>query len=135
MLAPLEAIRTKFLPALIGREVSDHERTLFAFPCRLAGLGILDPPTNAQSAIRHSRALTKCLVDKILEQAIDLDPQALRSEQQKRATRLMLEGALSAYTSQDTLPENLMIAAKLAKEPVADRTSTLSSRNRIKQTR
>ena len=47
---PLEdAIRQKFLPALLGRTVNDLERELFSLPARFAGLGIANPCTRRKA--------------------------------------------------------------------------------------
>ena len=38
-----ETIREKFIPAIIGRRVSDLERRILTLPIRLGGMGIDDP--------------------------------------------------------------------------------------------
>ena len=44
LMQPLEdVIRQKFLPALLGREVTDQERELFSLPAKHGGLGIANP--------------------------------------------------------------------------------------------
>ena len=48
LLQPLEdAIRQSFIPALIGRQLNDEERRIFALPCRMGGMGISNPVTRA----------------------------------------------------------------------------------------
>ena len=42
--------RRVFIPALVGRRVSDLEKRLFALPTRFAGLGIGVPSKQAQNA-------------------------------------------------------------------------------------
>ena len=54
LLQPLEdAIFHHFIPALVGKPVSDLERALFALPVRLGGLGICNP--QALSLLRPLR--------------------------------------------------------------------------------
>ena len=48
LLQPLEdVIRQLFIPALIGRQINDEERRIFALPCRMGGMGIFNPVTRA----------------------------------------------------------------------------------------
>ena len=50
-----DAIRQKFLPALLGRTVNDLERELFSLPARFAGLGIPKPMHTVRKAIQELR--------------------------------------------------------------------------------
>jgi hypothetical protein len=60
---PIEdAIRTVFIPSLLGREVNDLERDLFALPARHSGLGIFNPCVNSSFAFDNSVELTAPLV-------------------------------------------------------------------------
>ena len=44
LLIPLEnTIRNSFIPALINRQCTDHERDLLTLPPRMGGLGIVNP--------------------------------------------------------------------------------------------
>ena len=71
LFAPLEdTIRTKFLPCVIGRQISDTERKLFSFPCRLGGLGISDSTFTAASSYDDSRYVTEPLVSLIKDQCL-----------------------------------------------------------------
>ena len=82
MFVPLEeAIRDRFLPALFGRVISVEERKLIELPARHAGLGIPNPCKHNAPSHSRSLALTLPLVQKVLEQDLDIDPAALRKEQ------------------------------------------------------
>ena len=64
---PLEdAIRQKFIPALLGRSISDRERELFSLPARFAGLGIANPCTQSEKQFKNSEELTAPLLELIL---------------------------------------------------------------------
>lgn len=66
-----EAIRDEFIPALIGRKVSDIERRYLALPVRFGGIGISDPTTTADIEYYISATITKPLVDVIIAQEKD----------------------------------------------------------------
>ena len=53
------AIRTKFIPALLNKEmpISDKERQLFALPARLSGLGIANPVLDSPFELADSLAM------------------------------------------------------------------------------
>ena len=71
---PLEnTIRDQLIPALVGREVSDAERQIFALPLRHGGLGLTDPRETAKIEYEHSTQITNKLTDKIYTQKLDLD--------------------------------------------------------------
>ena len=66
---PLEqAISQKFIPAMLGREVSETYRDIFALPIRLGGLGIANPVTTSDSEYRASTAISSQFTDLILQQ-------------------------------------------------------------------
>ena len=120
LLEPLEmAIRTKFFPALFGREISDLERALFALPCRHAGLGIPNP-CYSSAAFENSLQLTKTMVTKILRKEREFDPRELRREQnstrdkQKIVVRALCKHNLQALSERVDLPKNLKRAIELA---------------------
>ena len=71
---PLEdAIRHKFIPALLGgKVVNDVERKLLALPYRYGGLGIRNPVKTADSANRSSVKITELLSNLIISQQTDL---------------------------------------------------------------
>jgi len=70
---PLEnAIREQLIPALVGREVSDAERQILAFPLRNGGLGLTDPRETAETEYEHSTQVTNKLTAKIYTQKLDI---------------------------------------------------------------
>ena len=69
LLQPLEdAIRTKFLPSLLGRDLGDIERDILALPVHMGGLGIINPTTLAPTQHQASLDITQPLSDAIIEQ-------------------------------------------------------------------
>ena len=66
-----EAIRSSFIPALVGREVSDQERKLLSLPTRFGGLGIANPVEIAEMEHNASLNSTKAIKNLIKEQALD----------------------------------------------------------------
>jgi len=71
---PLEnAIRDQFIPALVGREVSDAERQILTLPLRHGGLGLTDPRETAKMEYEHSTQITNKLTAKIYTQKLNLD--------------------------------------------------------------
>jgi len=70
---PLEkCIREKFIPAIVGREVSDVHRRMFALPVRLGGLGIMNPVEAAGREYEASTQITEELVGLIYRQETSL---------------------------------------------------------------
>ena len=68
---PLEAvIREKLIPALVGRQVSDVERRIFALPVRLGGMGIVNP-TKSSVEFSASTNITENLTRIIYNQEAD----------------------------------------------------------------
>ena len=63
-----DAIFHHFVPALVGKPVSDLEHALFVLPVRLGDLGICDPQTLANSEFAASVKVTQPLVNNILYQ-------------------------------------------------------------------
>ena len=61
-----DAIFHHFIPALVGKPVSDLEQALFALPVRLGGLGICNPQALADSEFAASIKVTRSLVECIL---------------------------------------------------------------------
>lgn len=70
LLQPLEdTIRMKFIPSLCGGPPpSDELRNMLALPCRLGGLGILNPTGMASHEYSASKEVTAPLVRSILNQ-------------------------------------------------------------------
>ena len=71
---PLEdAIRNKFIPSILGRNVSDLERRYLALPVRLGGIGIQNPTLTAEIELANSSILTRNLTRLIENQERNLD--------------------------------------------------------------
>ena len=66
-----EVIREKFIPALVGRNISDIERRIFALPVRYGGIGISNPTITADTEFNISATVTGSLVDIIMNQEMD----------------------------------------------------------------
>ena len=70
---PLEiAIRTKLIPALVGRDISDLDRRILALPLRHGGLGIQNPVLSSDHEFRASTAITAEMQTLIYNQDPDL---------------------------------------------------------------
>ena len=70
---PLEkAIRNTLIPALVGRQISDLERKIFALPVKLGGMGLYDPTSTAESEFKASTEITANLTNIIRRQEKDL---------------------------------------------------------------
>ena len=66
---PLENVLfLHFIPALIGKPISDLEHSLFILPVCLGGLGICDPQTLANSEFAALVKVIQLLVNCILHQ-------------------------------------------------------------------
>ena len=66
---PLElAISKKFIPAILGREISTTYREIFALPIRYGGLGIANPMKTSDSEYRASAAINSQFTELILHQ-------------------------------------------------------------------
>ena len=102
--APVEeAITTKFLPALIGSEVSSTVRAIMGFPVRLAGLGLPSPVLQSHH-FDTSVAMTEA-VSRSLVKGEDLDTgkycreagKTLAEARRERAT--LLEDQLATFVA------------------------------------
>ena len=66
---PLEdAIRDKFIPAVVGRTVSDIERQILALPVRFGGIGVQNPVKTADIEHSNSVRITETLKNIICNQ-------------------------------------------------------------------
>jgi hypothetical protein len=118
---PLEnAIRQKFLPALLGREINDLERELFSLPARYGGLGIANPCIQSDRQFANSEELTMPLLALIMAQERILDANGLshkqkgiRKSQQTEAERGFDE---TLETIKEKAPRELKIAIEHACE-------------------
>jgi hypothetical protein len=118
-LQPLEdAIRQKFIPALLGRPINDLERELFSMPARYGGLSIANPCAESQRQFRNSEELTAPLLALIVLQERNLDPAKLRESQrairssQKQVREEDLKDQRERIRTE--APPNLKLAIKLA---------------------
>ena len=85
-LAPLEAtIRSSLIPALFSRDPpNDLKRDLFALPCRLGGLGIINPVLVCKSQFSSSSVITAPLVKLIVQQYDSISNSTIRDLFQPR---------------------------------------------------
>ena len=71
---PLEdIIRSDFIPALVGKDISDLERSIFALPVRFGGLGIANPVENCDKEYAASLIVTEDLSMLMVNQINTLD--------------------------------------------------------------
>ena len=63
-----DVIREEFIPAVVGRKVSDIERKILALPVRFGGLGILNPAETAEFEFQTSLKVTSNLKEVICNQ-------------------------------------------------------------------
>ena len=68
-----DVIRDKFIPAVVGRKVSDMERRILAMPIRFGGLGILNPTQTSEVEFETSLKITANLKELIVNQETTLD--------------------------------------------------------------
>ena len=68
-----EVIREKFIPAIVGRNISDLERRILALPVRFGGLGIQNPVETADREYEISVKITSNLKEIICNQEYNLD--------------------------------------------------------------
>ena len=92
-----ELIKTRLIPAIIGKEFCTEEmRTTFRLPARLGGLGIQNPVQEADHEYECSKTATAELAKAIFEQqqrlAIDSDAEkaAMKEVVERKAARLIL---------------------------------------------
>ena len=65
-----ECIRDDFIPALVGRAVSDKERAIFELPTKPGGLNIPNPVHEASREYKWAQILTQSLTSKICRQVL-----------------------------------------------------------------
>jgi len=81
-LQPLEdSIRHQFIPSLLGRTISDEERSMLALPGRFGGAAIDDPVMSARSKYEDSVAISSSLKEKVIQQALFSLPAPLAQRQ------------------------------------------------------
>ena len=94
LLQPLEeSIRTKLIPALCGCPApSDNLRELLALPCRLGGLGIIDPTNVADAEYTASKEFTAAIVKALLNHEGSYTFQTLADQQSAVADIPLISG-------------------------------------------
>ncbi len=92
------AIKTDFIPALLGRQrFSDAEMELFELPPRWGGLGILDPSKAAQASYELSSSATSMVSDAIIgDRPLDVPAHRAFYAAQQRKHRAAVEAQLKA---------------------------------------
>ena len=86
LLHPMEeAIKTIFIPALVGQNVNEDERALISLPPRLGGLGIVKPQEMCDAEYTNSKTLTEQLTSFIITQNVDgeIDKDKLKKSKQE----------------------------------------------------
>ena len=118
-LAPT-SVRTKLIPALCGCPApSDNLRELLALPCRLGGLGIIDPTNVADAEYTASKEVTAPIVKALLNHEGSYTFQTLADQQSAVADiRKRKRNYLSSIADQlkTSLPPDLQRAMVLAQE-------------------
>ena len=121
LLGPLdEALHSVLLPALLGRPPpSDQERTLFALPARLGGLGVGIPSTNAAREFRSSSLITSSPCDHILSQDPEYGLETVEKQLEAKA-QVRRENnertSTQAIETRKCMPDSLQRAMDLASE-------------------
>ena len=121
LLQPLEdAIRSKFIPALTGRDcVNDAERDLFALPARLGGLSLNNPVMSCNHEFTSSVDVTAPLATLILLQQPDLTPDTIHDQQRAKARARKTRRQHHSNTAVELktqLPRHLQRAMELGSE-------------------
>ena len=117
---PLEdALREKFIPAIVGRSVSDKERRLLALPVRYGGIGILNPAETADLEYATSAKITTNLKSLIVNQDRTLQrldeegiKQTIAETKKEKEARFEEEFEKVKAESDDTLKRNLQLACE-----------------------
>jgi hypothetical protein len=72
---PLEkVIREEFIPVLVGRSISDHERCIFELPVRFGGMGVSNPVKTADNEFKNSMYVSEKLTAQIYDQDTSSQP-------------------------------------------------------------
>ena len=79
-----DVLRNHFIPAIIGESsISDHLRQLLALPIRLGGLALNFPHFNTEAEYNASRTLTEELIEHVVSQNTDYNPNRERTSKIK----------------------------------------------------
>ena len=78
LFAPLESVlRHKLIPIITGRSyITDEERKLLALPCRLGGMGLINPMDVSDGLYKNSVEITHSIVSLILEKRQEIPEDA-----------------------------------------------------------
>ena len=115
-----QVICVHFLPAVMGRAPpNDTERNLLALPCRLGGLGIVNPAKMSNLEYTFSVKVTKPLCAAILEQSDSysfdtIEAQLIAKAETREAKRHYQSNEASQLIH--SLPPSLQYSVKLAQE-------------------
>ena len=104
LFVPLEnVVRNRFIPAVVGRDISDLERQIFSLPVRYGGLGIADPSATSDREYSTSKKVTENLTSLIIRQDQSLEDykadqvaseleilKAVREESLKQRTKVIM---------------------------------------------
>jgi hypothetical protein len=108
------SIRQKFLPALLGREVNDLERSLFSLPAKLGGLGIANPCIQSERQFTNSEKLTMPLLALIMAQERTLDAKGMSYKQKKIRKAQLTEKEIDFGKSLEAIKEKAPRELKIA---------------------
>ena len=126
LMQPLEdAIRQKFLPSLLGREVNDLERELFTLPARHGGLGIVNPCTQSDQHFSNSEELTLPLVAMILAQERILNAKELSNDQSDIRARQRTKAEEKHRQTLENIKEQAPLALKTAIEQACEKGASI----------
>ena len=121
MLKPLDdTINSSVIPALTGRPPpGDLERTLFALPARMGGLGIPIPSSAAPNEYHASQQVTSTLCDHILSQDLEYSMEIVAKQLEVKAQMSHdIKGRISSEFNDvyENLPVSLQRSVDLATE-------------------
>ena len=118
---PLEStIRCELIPRLTGQGIpGTNDRDLFSLPARLGGMGITNPVEIADSQYNNSKDVSGPLVDLLQMQNCQYSADIYYAQQSvksdlKSSKRAALQE--KANSMQESFPEDLRLAVKLAQE-------------------
>ena len=109
----------EFIPKVVGRGISDLERSLLSLPCRLGGMGIQIPTETAAQAYNDSIYITEPLVKKIKENDPYLDHKSLSEIEKRKRQRMKINDDSSLRKQEEILrqlPDHLKRLTNLNSE-------------------
>lgn len=112
-----EAIRYRFMKALLKHEVNEKERKLLSLPARMGGMGIHNPTETCQIASDNSVLISQPLARLIQRQVFEFDPRELASEIKALRAQVDATSNERAKTKlKDICPEELTVAIRAASD-------------------